>query len=67
MAIAKVDSAFERLSNPEAAQYLGVSVHTLDSWRCIKKPFIPYLKVGARVFYRKADLDAFLAANTVEG
>lgn len=57
----------ERFSNAEAAFYLGISPHTLNSWRCTKVPFIPYIKVGARVFYRRADLDEFLAANTIEG
>jgi excisionase family DNA binding protein len=66
MAVVKIDASFERLTNVEAAQYLGISIHTLDSWRCLKKPFIPYLKIGRLVFYRRSDLDEFIEAGVVE-
>lgn len=66
MAVISIDSAFERLNNIEAANYLGISPNTLNQWRSDKKPFIPYLKIGRLVYYRKSDLDAFIAAGTVE-
>lgn len=53
------------LSAVQAAAYLGVAVNTLEVWRCTKRYNLPYIKVGARVKYRKADLDAWLAARTV--
>lgn len=52
------------LSCEEAAEYLQVSVRTLDVWRCTNRYPIPYTKIGARVRYRKTDIDAWLAART---
>lgn len=49
----------------EAAKYLGISVHTLDTWRSTKRHVIPYLKVGGRIRYRKSDLDAWLESCVV--
>lgn len=53
------------LSDREAAVYLGVSENTLPAWRCTKRVQIPYVKIGRAIRYRRADLDAFIAANTV--
>lgn len=52
------------LSCEAAAAYLQVSVRTLDVWRCTKRYPIPYTKIGARVRYRKTDLDAWLESRT---
>lgn len=43
-----------------AALRLGVSPATLETWRSTKRVKIPFLRVGRRVLYRLADLDAFL-------
>lgn len=51
------------LSRTSAARYLGLSPQTLAQWACNKKVLLPYLKIGRRVMYRRADLDAFIAAN----
>lgn len=51
------------LSRKSAARYLGLSPQTLAQWACNKKVLLPYLKIGRRVMYRRADLDAFIAAN----
>jgi excisionase family DNA binding protein len=48
-----------------AAQYLGVTVSTLEVWRSTKRYPLPYVKVGRLVKYRRADLDAFLESRTV--
>ena len=49
------------LNVDQAADYLGTSVATLYYWRtCGKGP--ASFKVGRRVMYDRADLDAFLAA-----
>ena len=53
----------------EAAQYIGVSVATLNRWRYkevalgVKQP--RYYKVGIRIFYQRKDLDAFLKSCVV--
>lgn len=46
------------LSN-EAAAYLRTPCATLQWWRHIGRG-PSYVKIGRRIFYRKADLDAFI-------
>jgi Helix-turn-helix domain len=53
-----------RLFDPaEASDYLRVARQTLARWRCygIGPQFV---RIGGRIFYDPADLDAFIAANT---
>jgi excisionase family DNA binding protein len=50
----------DRLSNQEAASYLGVKPETLDVWRSSGRYSLPFVKIGRRVFYRKSDLDSFI-------
>lgn len=55
-----------RLSEREAAKYLGpVQVRTLQDWR-MRRVGPTYIKLGKRVAYDIADLDAFLAGQRVE-
>jgi hypothetical protein len=55
-----------RLSEREAAAYLGpVHVRTLQDWR-IRGYGPAYTKLGRRVAYAVADLDAFLEKGRVE-
>lgn len=56
----------QRLSEREAAEYLGpVSVRTLQDWRN-RGTGPAYTRLGRRIAYDVADLDAFLAAERVE-
>lgn len=58
------------LSQKEAAEYLGTTVGTLNSWRCVGKNPIPFVRWGNRIRYCKADLDAWISSQTqnkVEG
>jgi helix-turn-helix protein len=50
-----------------AAAYLGVAVHTLETWRSARRPgrFVPFVKVGGLIRYRKSALDAFLSQGEV--
>lgn len=48
-----------KLSNAEAAEYLGVRPSTLNDWRSTGRG-PAYLKIGSRVLYRVRDLDEFL-------
>jgi excisionase family DNA binding protein len=57
----------QRLTPSEAAEYLGLSSATLDTWRCTKTYDLPYIKVGGRVQYYLRDLDAFLESRKVGG
>jgi len=53
------------LSVYEAAERLGVSRVTMESWR--KGGTGPrYLKIGGRFWYEQSDLDAFIKASFVE-
>ena len=56
-----------RLSEREAATYLGggMSARSLQDWRC-QGVGPAYAKLGKRVVYDIADLDAFVSANRVE-
>ena len=51
------------LSQKEAAEYLGTTVGTLNTWRHYGKDTIPYLRWGNRIRYRKADLDTWIENN----
>lgn len=59
--IRQLVSAGADLLDPEAAAAaLGVSPGTLSVWRSTGRYNLPFLKVGARVKYRRADLDEWL-------
>lgn len=51
----------------DAARYLGVKDQTLRAWRCNGRVKIPFIKIGRKVIYRLADLDAFIERNRVAG
>jgi hypothetical protein len=48
-----------RLTRDNAARYLGHSPKTLAMWQ-VRGLGPPSVKVGGRVFYYRADLDAFV-------
>ncbi len=48
----------------EAALYIGLKVSTLYGWVSEKK--IPYVKIGDRVLFDIADLDAFIEKSKVK-
>lgn len=50
----------DRLTRDEAAEYLGVKASTLTVWASTGRYNLPFIKVGRRVYYRRADLDAWL-------
>lgn len=54
----------DRLTVQEAANYLRLSKATLDIWRSQKKG-PAYLRAGARIFYRKDELDTFLDSGII--
>ena len=59
-----METTARRLSEREAAGYLGISVRTLQDWRQ-RRTGPAYSKVGRRVVYDVLDLDAFLASGRV--
>ncbi|HHS9960212.1 helix-turn-helix domain-containing protein [Klebsiella quasipneumoniae] len=50
----------DRLTRPEAAEYLGVTPQTLANWAHTGKVKIPHHKIGRKVIYFRSDLDTFL-------
>jgi predicted DNA-binding transcriptional regulator AlpA len=50
----------ELLSASEAAEILGVTAKTLESWRNIRPRDLPFVRIhGMKIGYRKADVLAF--------
>ncbi|MCF8713199.1 helix-turn-helix domain-containing protein [Joostella atrarenae] len=44
----------DRLTQKEAAKFLGVSITTIISWK--RKGKVPYYEIGRSVFYSKSEL-----------
>lgn len=55
------------LSRKQAADFLGVSVGTLEIWATTKRYNLPYIKVGRLVKYRLSDLERFIESRRVGG
>lgn len=57
---------FPKLLNEDAAaDLLGVRPQTLTTWRSTKRYPLPYVRVGRLIYYREADLLAFLDSRLV--
>jgi excisionase family DNA binding protein len=55
----------DRLMTPqEVADFIGVSVETLNVWRCTRRYRLAYIKVGRLVRYRLSDIKQFLETRT---
>jgi hypothetical protein len=59
-----MDSKTTLLNEREAARWLGLSVATMRRRRLLRQP-PAWVKLGARVLYRKQDLEFFVTANVV--
>ena len=55
------------LTEPEAANYLGLAPHTLATWRCAKRNNLPFFKIGGAIRYRRADLVTWLETRRIGG
>ena len=54
------------LSESQAAELLQVSPGTLSVWRSTGRYALPFVKIGARVRYRRSDLQSWLDSRTRE-
>jgi excisionase family DNA binding protein len=54
----------EYLSPPQAAAYLSLSPRILERWRA-QGVDLPFMRLGRRVRYRRADLDAWMESKRV--
>jgi hypothetical protein len=50
------------LTGPETAKWLRVKLRTLDHWR-LRGVGPPYVAIGGRRYYRKADIEHFIKSN----
>jgi hypothetical protein len=60
-------NASDLLNEDQAASVLQVKPNTLAVWRSTKRYAIPFVKIGACVRYKRADLEAFIQENRIEG
>jgi hypothetical protein len=51
----------------ETAKVLNTTPGVLAVWRCEQRYPLRYVKVGRKVMYRAADVEAFLTARTMPG
>jgi excisionase family DNA binding protein len=56
------DTAFPRA---QAATYIGMAEQTLAAWAVSGRQSLPFFKVGRKVYYKKSDLDRWLAERPV--
>jgi predicted DNA-binding transcriptional regulator AlpA len=54
----------EKLTPPEAARHLGLAISTLAKMRC-RGGSPTFLRLGRKIVYVRADLDAWLATRRV--
>ncbi len=52
----------DRMTPDEVAEELEVTIGTLAVWRSTKRYPLPWVKIGRRVFYRRRDVEAFIAS-----
>ncbi len=52
--------AGDLLAEKEAADFLQLSPGTLSVWRSTGRYALPFVKIGARVRYRRSDLQSWL-------
>ena len=52
------------LTRKDAAEYLGITEHTLAVWKCTSRYGLPCVKIGRLAKYRKSDLDEFIQKRT---
>ena len=50
----------------QAAKLLRITPHTLAVWRCSNRYGLPFLRIGRKAYYRKADLIEWVAKQRVE-
>lgn len=62
---APIQSGDDLLTTEVAAKVLGTTPGTLNTWRCVKRYPLAFIKVGRSVRYRRSDLQAFIDARRV--
>jgi len=52
------------LSKKQAAEYLNISIGTLE--KLMREKELPYIKLERKVLFRKSDIDKFLEDRTIK-
>lgn len=60
-----IDKELKLICEKEAAEFLSISVKTLQQWRYLKKPPV-YFKFGRNVRYKFEDLEKYIESSVVE-
>lgn len=53
------------LTREQVAAMLGIKSQTLAKWACTHRHNLPFVKIGSAVRYRRNDVEAFIAQQTV--
>lgn len=53
------------LTRQQAAEFLGISTHTLAVWACTKRYPLRYYRVGSRAMYKTSELVALVESRAV--
>ena len=59
-----INSSRDLLDEQQAAIAIDVTPGTLSVWRSTGRYKLPFIKIGRKVRYRRADLEAWLDART---
>lgn len=60
----KTTSLEDWLDGPTVEDMLNISTRTLQHYR--SSHFFPFLKIGNKIYYKRADIEAFLEARYAE-
>ncbi len=55
------------LNQREAAEKLGLSPKTLEKWRSLGTPRLPFVRLGSAIKYRESDIEQFIRKSVVGG
>lgn len=53
------------LTPEQTADLLAIEPQTLAVWRCNRRYDLPFVRIGRRIRYRRADVLAWIERNTV--
>ena len=56
---------YKLVNTAATAEMLGVSVETLNIWRCTKRYKLDYHKIGSRVMYYVSDVEDFIESRKI--
>ena len=65
MSIAELIASDPKLTEDEAAAFLGIKPQTLAVWRCNRRYDLKYIKCGRLVRYPMSELRKFVERRTV--